>query len=477
MIGVAHPYDPALRQARSYIICGVSGCAAIAATCLLDEWAVVFLVLLILLLVPPVLEIRAGRFDLLSLQTLFLIGYFLNFVFATLYTLYIAPRFVDLESFKSSLPIVLTVACIGLLLFHVGYYSPIGRSLSKVLPKVSDQWSSGGVTVTVILFLVLGSIFFVAMMIRGGGFANFEANLINVNELLLGNYYLNELARGLLFYAFFVSFAWARAKRRRIAEAASYVIMTAILIAFATTGSTGTVLLVLLSVVFVVYYLSRWSRRDSEFIVAAALLFVFVIPIYRVYRNLRAVNLDVAGLVSAAIEGRNSSEFIPLIFRRFYGIESLTMIIDSVGKTVEMRPPGDIFLSIPREFIPRGLWPEKPYGVGFQFVETFLPKEFGNRLVAGPPTLVGELYWNLALPGVVIGMFAFGVIARCGNDWFVRNRGMFGLALYFPIANLFFTVNDGAVASRMANDMAPYLTAALLAEMTIRLSNRAHPIA
>ena len=470
VIGVAQADVPAQARDRSYLICAVLGCAALAAVCILDEWAVAFLILLMLLVVPPVLELRAGRFDLLGLQTLFSIGYFLNFVMSTLYSLYIAPRFLDLESFRSTLPYVLTVCSIGLLLFHIGFYSPLGKALAKVFPKVSDQWTSRGVIITTAVFLVVGVICFVEMMAQAGGFENFEANLYNVNELLLGNYYLNELARGLLLYAFFVSYLWARAKRRWIAEAASYVILTAILVAFAATGSSGTVVLLLLSSVFVVRYLSHWSRRDSAFIVAAALLFVFVMPIYRVYRNLQAMNLDAAELVSAAIEERNSAEFIPLIFRRFYGVESLTLIIDKVGKTTELRHPGDIFLSIPREFIPRGLWPEKPYGVGFQFIETFLPKEFGDRLVAGPPTLVGELYWNLFLPGVILGMFAVGVIARCGNDWFASNRGMFGLAVYFPLANLFFAINEGAVASRMANEMAPYLMAALIAELIMRLT-------
>jgi hypothetical protein len=470
MSGVAQLYDPAQGRARSYLICAVSGCAAIVAVCMLDAWAIALLVLLMLLLVPPVLEFSSGSFDLLGLQTLFSIGYFLNFVVATLYSMWVAPRFVDLETLRRDLPLVLTIASVGLLFFQIGFYSPLGHSLSNVFPKIRDRWTSSGVIITTACLLVLGFIFYGALMIQAGGFANLEANLYNVNELLLGSYYLEELATGLLFYAFFVIYIWARTKQRSVAEVASYVILATIVVAFAAFGSRGTLTRTVLCPAFVVHYLSRWSRRDTVFVTLAALLLVLVMPIYSVYRHLEASGLDVATLASTAIEQRNEGTFAELILRRYYGVESLTLIIDKVGKTTEMRSAGDIFLSIPREVIPRAWWPEKPYGVGFEFIDTFLPREFGNRLVAGPPTLVGELYWNLALPGVILGMFAIGVIAKCGNDWFANNRGMFGLALYFSFANLFLAINEGAVASRIANDMGPFLVGAVVAEIIMRLS-------
>ncbi len=55
--------------------------------------------------------------------------------------------------------------------------------------------------------------------------------------------------------------------------------------------------------------------------------------------------------------------------------------------------------------IPRSLWPDKPVIPPGPEVGRAV---YGQRVAGVPPALVGELYWNFHLPGVVLGAFGFG---------------------------------------------------------------------
>ena len=59
--------------------------------------------------------------------------------------------------------------------------------------------------------------------------------------------------------------------------------------------------------------------------------------------------------------------------------------------------------------IPRSLWRDKPVippgpEIGHEV--------YGQPVAGVPPSLVGELYWNFHLPGVIVGAFAFGMLLR-----------------------------------------------------------------
>lgn len=60
-------------------------------------------------------------------------------------------------------------------------------------------------------------------------------------------------------------------------------------------------------------------------------------------------------------------------------------------------------------WIPRMFWPEKPdISTGQMFNRAF--KLSASRLTMVPTTIPGELYWNFAMPGVILGMFVFGMV-------------------------------------------------------------------
>lgn len=62
-------------------------------------------------------------------------------------------------------------------------------------------------------------------------------------------------------------------------------------------------------------------------------------------------------------------------------------------------------------WIPRVFWPEKPdISYGQEFNRAFHLSN--SRYTFVPMTMLGELYWNFAMPGVILGMFLMGMILR-----------------------------------------------------------------
>jgi len=85
-------------------------------------------------------------------------------------------------------------------------------------------------------------------------------------------------------------------------------------------------------------------------------------------------------------------------------------------------------------WVPRFLWPGKPYGFGYQLA---LAEGYPPELVAAGGTLPGELYANFGLLGVGVGMWITGYIARRLFDF--RDRAsadpfigaLYGFSLFY----------------------------------------------
>ena len=99
------------------------------------------------------------------------------------------------------------------------------------------------------------------------------------------------------------------------------------------------------------------------------------------------------------------------------------------------RVPGDEELLLGRSYltlvalpVPRAVWPGKPGTPGKLAGQRF----YGVR--AGiPPGAVGEAYWNLHVPGVILIYLLFGVFHRFATAFLLRYRDAPGaVALYAP---------------------------------------------
>lgn len=78
--------------------------------------------------------------------------------------------------------------------------------------------------------------------------------------------------------------------------------------------------------------------------------------------------------------------------------------------------------------IPRSLWADKPKNLG----QTIAPTIYGTSN-GTPPLIIGELYWNFAIPGVVVGMFLFGLFAAVAYTYLQVNSENPYVVLFYAI--------------------------------------------
>jgi hypothetical protein len=69
---------------------------------------------------------------------------------------------------------------------------------------------------------------------------------------------------------------------------------------------------------------------------------------------------------------------------------------------------GATYLKVIYQFIPRVIWPGKPIDVTTMMSELFRPGQMA-RGISYNPTLLGEMYYNFGIAGIVIGCFLVGI--------------------------------------------------------------------
>lgn len=76
---------------------------------------------------------------------------------------------------------------------------------------------------------------------------------------------------------------------------------------------------------------------------------------------------------------------------------------------------GSTYLKFIYQFIPRSIWHAKPQNVTIVMSQLFRPAQFAKG-VTYSPALLGEMYYNFSMPGVVLGSFLVGI----GLGWMYR---------------------------------------------------------
>jgi O-antigen/teichoic acid export membrane protein len=168
-------------------------------------------------------------------------------------------------------------------------------------------------------------------------------------------------------------------------------------------------------------------RLPWKTIAVVGMIFVFLIfPMYNTFRRTDR-NLDTSRRVDRTFErarGWNSEEYMEesvyAFLKRIGVITSVAAIVSDTGRWVSYRYGETLVLAPISVFIPRFLWPDKPnISIGKEFGETFRLTNTMDRETEIAITMVGDFYWNFALPGVVVGMCLLGM----GYRWFYRRYG------------------------------------------------------
>jgi hypothetical protein len=157
---------------------------------------------------------------------------------------------------------------------------------------------------------------------------------------------------------------------------------------------------------------------------------------------------------------RDPREFFDMVLSRFYGIDSISVIIEHVRHTGHFLM-GSSLAEVLYWFVPRGVWPGKPYTFSYAFGRLFESYVGWGGEAHASTTLFGELYLNFGIAGVIAGSFLFGVLIRVLYVYLVgRVRTKSAIMLYGIILIQAVQFTEGPIGAHVAlsiSEIAPFL--------------------
>jgi hypothetical protein len=182
--------------------------------------------------------------------------------------------------------------------------------------------------------------------------------------------------------------------------------------------------------VFLIAYWYARGRIPWKTSIAALLVVVFVVfPLYWTFRTVRGRYYSQEYRIQRSIDvlsKQQASDYadfsLKTVARRLSIINSTAVIVRECGTNVEYQYGRTLWLGIISVAIPRIVWPDKPLmNIGVDFGKTFRITGFKNYSAVSQ-SMVGELCWNLHVPGIIAGMFLMGFWLRCLYQRFGANR-------------------------------------------------------
>lgn len=233
-------------------------------------------------------------------------------------------------------------------------------------------------------------------------------------------------------HAALVAFALLPAEKLKMSEAmrSLCLIVGTGLLFLAATGSGSKLYLMLSSIGLFVYVAQSRRMRTHLPAISFLLIFVYLTVIAPVVSNARRiqVNYGVSATVallesfkihSPLFTGKFDVDFYreqaEILFKRQFESSSIAFIAQDVE--VRGHLDGETYYQMRYAFVPRILWPDKPWVVRGGWFTSYTgasARETASTSSIGMEA-AGELYWNFGYVGVVGGMFILG--ALFGKLW------------------------------------------------------------
>jgi hypothetical protein len=368
----------------------------------------------LVLTLPLVARFRGRRFDPFEPIVLFALAWGAMFVVRPAAILIRDDRIFYGVDILPTLDLAVFLALVGAVAFLIGYEAPAGRRVAGRLPAPAPGAPSmvlgGAAAIALLGVLALGGVLFgsgesegLAIFLRG---RSSELNdLIDSSSLYLW------WASLLVIPAALVAYATALATRRPVAILVTLFLVALVLLRTIPAGNR-TFLLIFLGGGIVLTYLARGTRPRVLTLLAAlvlALLGSYALLNFR-YEETRGYSGRLpspAALVAPVTRGADA-EMAPAL------AGALLVVPDELSYRLGGATIGELF----RRPIPREVWRTKPEPPGQQVVSRVWPeaKELGNFDPAFTPLLF--FYWDFGVPGVLVGMAAYGLFARALFEYF-----------------------------------------------------------
>jgi oligosaccharide repeat unit polymerase len=402
-------------------------------------------------LFPVIWELYTHQFDPLNPRNLFVLYYT---IILGVYPLYILksgevmlPWLEPQSSYNQpSYLLAVALSTIGLQLFYFGYYQRIGKVIGNSLPEVSSWSNKRAILVTPFVMLFgFGSAYI--LFAGQGGVQNFIQNIAYWRALgSVGNGPLVYPATGLLSTAsliFFISYIYKHNNRSGVLL--GVIVFCLSLIPSILLGFRATLIPPILQITVLWNYLYK-PLSWKKIIIYVSLLF-FILTMYGLVReNVEAgrSGLDVFSLGEFGLD-----IILKPLFLRTPGTEMVVNIIQKMDSGRDYQYFwGSIFESL-TILIPHAIWSEKQISMmkfGREIMDDFFiwrDGSIGEATGGTSPTVIGYLYWQMGVLGVLLGMFTIGVFARTIYQYLCVNAKSLGrLMVYSAIMSSFTTLAE-----------------------------------
>ncbi len=391
-------------------------------------------------IVPMIREMYLGRFDFFNLKNPFIIYYLIQLAFSGLITIFTGlPSEIGLDpvAFSEVYEETFLISLVGLLLFQLGYYSQSTRAM-KIPVLLRLRWIENRYRWIVGMFLILGFSAFCMLMQANGGMGVFLENreafraggLVGQGIMIFPATSLMALAA----LIYFIGNTKPLATRWGVAK--SILVLIIVLFPSFLMGFRSFLLLPVLQ--FMVCWHYGYKKIPS--IKLITLLFVIVIT-FTMYGISRAIPSGVAvsptSIVDIVVQ---NPELVYGVVSRSKGTEVVASVINTLDQTGDYDLSWMSLIEAATIVIPRLLWEDKPQASSVRFTTYFFSRDlqvsrgYHQEEWGGvSPTVVGELYWHFGWPGVVIGLYIFGRLARAVYSTLQQNRTNASVLIIYAI--------------------------------------------
>jgi hypothetical protein len=397
-----------------YASVNVGAAAAIAIAALVGpahEPRALYLILLTALCSTPLLFLEKlnGRYALLAI---FCAAYYFYYGAADIATLFGAE---PLLAETGLLDQVEAGVLLGAALVITGYRVSVG---GQPRPQgAARDWAPAAIVAVGVLFWSVGTatVWYWQVKVQWNALTlnrNFDDTVM---LLLTAGRMLQPLGTIMLAYVLFVT------RNRWLLALVMAMLVVQVLVGF--IGDSKETALRGLIIVIMGAFLVR-GTVPKGWLVAAALFAALVFPVFQAYRS-EVMGVRNMSRASAASDiGRSialawsAQEKIQHGFRDEYRAQSfvqraalkpnLAMFVTKTGRDAKFQEGYTLSLFF-TAFVPRMYWPDKPdTSVGQLVNREFRVSEDRDTYISA--THLGEFYWNYGWPGVVVGMFAIGLL-------------------------------------------------------------------
>jgi hypothetical protein len=339
---------------------------------------------------------------------------FLNFCVGTMY-LVIAPDALDYPALAPFLLPALALATLGFLCFLAGY----GTVFRTTAPSPLGRFVPTSMAVYLVP-AVLGALGMCVAQAQAAG-------MLSTGRISSALSIIQQFS-SFFWFGWFLTWYMTWAKQlsgRRKLVLLTVLSLLACAVLFFTLGSKS-MAFTLLGMPAMAFYEVR-RKLPLKSVLVVALIFVFLVfPFYNTFRNVNR-ELDTSRRVDKTLEmtrGWSSDRYLDAsvfaFLKRLAIGTSVAAVISDTGRWVDYKYGETLFLTPIGVLVPRFIWPDKPnISIGREFGATFRLVNVADFETYVAPSMVGELYWNFAVPGVIVGMFVLGTAYR----WYFQRYG------------------------------------------------------